>query len=138
MADSSKGAGRPKKKLSDLPQGWQSKMEELASEGASDVELRISALDGISDDLWYRFIEEEEEFSRTVKRCHGLCQVWWEKVGRTGAVGGDINPTTWIFNMKNRFNWRDKKDVLQNVSGTIDLIAPDEFESDEEWEQEHS
>lgn len=136
MSDS-KGIGRPKITLEDLPEGWESRMCELAMEGASDVEIRITALDGMSDDLWYRLIDEEPEFSRTVKRCKGLCQVWWEKAGRLGAVGGEINPTTWIFNMKNRFNWRDKKDIEQTVSGSIELVAPDEFESDEEWQQEH-
>jgi len=90
-----------------LDKDWAKSILKLAEEGASDVELRLK-LD-ISDDLWYRWIEEEPEFSRTIKKCKMLCQVWWERQGRkmtTGEAQG--NATTWIFNMKNRFKWTDR------------------------------
>lgn len=107
--------GRPKKQLDDLPKGWKEKMLSLASEGASHVEIQVEALGCISNDLWYRLIDEEPEFSETVKRCDKLCESWWAKLGRQGANGSaDINPTTWIFNMKNRFGWRDKQELSGN------------------------
>lgn len=137
MAENKK-RGRPKVMLSDLPKGWKESMLELASEGASELEIRITALDGICHETWERLINENKEFSETVKRCRGLCQVWWEKVGRNGAAGaGEINPTTWIFNMKNRFDWRDKRDVEQTHKGSVNLVAPDQYDSAEEWEQQN-
>lgn len=105
-------AGRPKKTLDDLPKDWKAKMIELAGEGASDVELKVTALGGISNDLWYRLIDEEPEFSETVKQCTLLCETWWARLGREGAASKtDINPTVWIFNMKNRFGWKDKQEL---------------------------
>ena len=117
--------GRPKKTLSDLPSDWREKMLELAATGASDVELRIDALGHISDDLWYRLIDEEPEFSRTVKKAHDLCEAWWVKAGRAGSVGKiNLNTGSWIFNMKNRFSWRDKHDYEHSGPGGKDLNPP--------------
>lgn len=108
--------GRPKKELSDLPGDWRERMVKLAAQGASDVELRVEALGGISNGLWYRLIEEEPEFADVVKQCSELCESWWMRLGREGAgakVG--INPTAWIFNMKNRFGWADKHEHAGNM-----------------------
>lgn len=104
-------AGRPKELVIDrLKEGWQTKFLEMGKEGCSDVEIRAEF--GISDDLWYRWIAEDEEFSRTYKLSKAACHAKWEEMGRKMAFGQvDGNPTTWIFNMKNRFNWRDKQDV---------------------------
>jgi len=101
-------AGRPKKTLECLPDGWQEKTLGLASEGASDVELR-GMLD-ISDDLWYRFIDEEPEFSRTVKKAHNRCEIWWVKNGRMSLREKEFNSTLWYMNMKNRFGWADRQE----------------------------
>lgn len=103
--------GRPKNQVDDrLKKGWQSRFLEMGKEGCSDVEIRSEF--GISDDLWYRWIEEDEEFSRTYKAAKAACHAKWEEMGRKMAFGqAEGNPTTWIFNMKNRFNWRDKQDV---------------------------
>lgn len=118
--------GRPKNQVSDrLKKGWQSRFLEMGKEGCSDVEIRSEF--GISDDLWYRWIEEDEEFSRTYKAAKAACHAKWEEMGRKMAFGqAEGNPTTWIFNMKNRFNWRDKQDVEH--SGQVDLST----KSDEE------
>lgn len=108
-----------------LDKDWQKNILALAKEGASDVELRLEL--NISDDLWYRWIDEEPEFSRTIKKARMLCQVWWEQQGRkmvTGEVQGNV--TSWIFNMKNRFGWTDR--VQQdNIStdGSIQLSWED-------------
>jgi len=107
--------------LSDLPDNWQKTMTELASGGASDVEIRV-ALGCISDDLWYRFIKEEPEFSRTVSQCKLLCQAWWEKKGRFHLVtekGETFNNGVYALHMKNRFGWRDKQEVESKVDNKI-------------------
>jgi len=108
--------GRPKIMLSYLPENWKSKMITLAEQGASDVELRVTALDGICHETWIRLIAEEYEFSETVKRCGDKCRVWWEANGRCNLKDKDFNPTLWYMNMKNRFGWADKKEIKQEVS----------------------
>jgi hypothetical protein len=68
-------------------------------------------LGGISDDLWYRLIAEDEEFSRTIKKCKAACQQWWERKGRMHLENPKFNATLWYMNMKNRFGWKDKSEV---------------------------
>jgi hypothetical protein len=116
-------AGRPKKTLEDLPEGWREDMKRLASEGASDIEIRV-ALGCISDDLWYRFIEEEPEFSRAVQECRLLCQTWWEKTGRLHLVtekGESFNNGVYALHMKNRFGWREKQEVENKGGLTLNM-----------------
>lgn len=111
-------AGRPKTELTDLPEGWAALIYEVANNGGSQLECR-SAL-GISNDLWYRLKSEEPEFSEAVKRAEEACQVWWEQLGRNMSMGAidKGNATTWIFNMKNRFGWKDKLDIDQKTDLT--------------------
>ena len=111
--------GRPKVKLSDLPSGWSDNMIVLYSEGCSDVEVRVNALDCISEDLWYRLIAEEVEFSVTVKKGKLLSESWWERNGRVSLKDKDFNPTLWYMNMKNRFKWSDKQEITGADGGAI-------------------
>ena len=119
-------AGRPKDEVIDrLKEGWQTRFIEMGKEGCSDVEIRAEF--GISSDLWWRWIEEDEEFSATAKAAKSACHAKWEQMGRKMAFGEvEGNPTTWIFNMKNRFNWRDKQDVEH--SGQVDMSAKSDAE----------
>lgn len=104
--------GRPKKDLSELPKDWKERIIELGEEGGSDVEMR--ALLRISRDLWYRWLEEEPEFSETIKEAHELCEAFWTAHGRRMATGAaEGMPAVYIFNMKNRFKWRDKPEEEQ-------------------------
>ena len=113
--------GRPKKTIADLPKGWQKKMLEAANEGKSELSIRVSVLGNIAHDTWERLIAEEPEFSETVKHCRGLIQNWWEELGRQGATTEvPVNPTMWIFNMKNRFDWCDKTDI--GVTNRTELL----------------
>lgn len=103
--------GRPKKDLSELPDDWKEQVLALGAEGGSDVEMRV--LLRISTDLWYRWLDEEPEFSETIKEARELCECWWTSHGRrmsSGAAEG--MPAVYIFNMKNRFKWRDKPEEI--------------------------
>lgn len=127
-----KGKGRPKITTDNFQDGWQEKMISLAKEGASDVELRAEVLDCICHETWSRLIDEDSDFSETVKRCKLLSVAWWEKSGRLGAVGvNKINPTVWIFNMKNRAGWADKQEIDQTISGGV--IRTGEMPTIEDW-----
>lgn len=143
--------GRPKKTFEDakkkMPKDWDHQIISLYSKGGSDVEIRgllIDWLGSASFDLWERWLNEEPEFSQTIKRGRIKSQVWWESLGRTQLVqesGKDattrFDTTLWYMNMKNRFKWTDRQD---NTSGdkpmtsekiTVEILnSRDETQSD--------
>ena len=45
-----------------------------------------------------------------------MSRMYWEDRGLKGMNGHILgfNATVWIFNMKNRFGWRDKQDITSN------------------------
>ena len=113
--------GRPKAKL-DLKRGWKEAVLSEYEDGASDVEVRVLLKQfrkkaSLSNDLWGRWMSEESEFSETIKQGREASERWWLRLGRgmsAGKVAG--NSTTWIFNMKNRFSWADKREVENIIS----------------------
>lgn len=98
--------GRPRTTVDDLPDNWQDLMRNCGQEGGSAVEARC--LLGISTTAWSTLLEDSDEFRKTEKERKALCEVWWERQGRRMATGDPGNATVWIFNMKNRFGWRDQ------------------------------
>lgn len=121
-------AGRPQVEPIDrLKEGWQTKILEMGKQGCSDVEIRAEF--GISGDLWYRWMQEDEEFSSTAKQAKALCNAKWEQMGRKMAFGEvEGNPTTWIFNMKNRFGWKDKQELEHAGSINHTNLTDEEIE----------
>ena len=119
-----KKIGRPKKKL-DLPEGWQQEVLERYAQGESDVGIRAYFIESgygyISEDLWYRWLKEEPEFSKTIEEGHTLERRWWETTGRLLALKGGGNGQVWGLNMRNRFGFRDeaKVEVLVNPLDAI-------------------
>lgn len=75
---------------------------------------------GVCKDTLYEWAKVHSEFSDAKKRGESGSRLYWEKLGRDGlhnetikdgdgmTVTRSINATIWIFNMKNRFKWRDK------------------------------
>lgn len=74
----------------------------------------------VNRDTLYAWEKAHPEFSDAKKSGSAKCQLYWEKVGRDGlyheviktddgtTVNRSINSAIWIFNMKNRFKWRDR------------------------------
>lgn len=104
-----KPMGRPRTTVNDLPADWKQIIMDCGQEGGSAVEMRC--LLGIGQTAWETLLKDSSEFQLTVKAAQDLCAVWWERRGRDMATGKDGNATVWIFNMKNRFGWRDKQEV---------------------------
>lgn len=77
----------------------------------------------LSKETLYRWFEEYPEFSNAKKEAMTKCRAFWEKIGIDSATGKNTksNSTTWIFNMKNRFGWKDKAEIDNNHSGSLDL-----------------
>ena len=91
------------------------KIPNMMSKGESIAE--VCAKLGICKTTFYKCKERYSEFADSVKKGETLSEAWWAKLGRGGAAGQvDINATTWIFNMKNRFNWTDKTEMKADVS----------------------
>jgi len=112
-------AGRPKEDLSSLPNGWYNEVLKLYSEGASDVEVKALIYEWrgrFSNTLWDRWLEEEPEFSETIKIGRMLSEAWWTKNGRTNLKNKEFNYTGWYMNMKNRFGWSDKQETKNDVT----------------------
>lgn len=112
--------GRPRTKIDDLPSSWRSDVLAIAAEGASDVEIRHKV--GIGKSAWATLLEDSEEFRETISEARELCAIWWEENGRKLAVNGGGNSAIWIFNMKNRFGWRDKKEEEEKKDDMGDII----------------
>ena len=92
---------------------------ELMREGASQDEV-IGHLD-ISRETFYRWKEENKDFSDSIKRGVRLSQAWWEREGRTSLRDSKFNYTGWYMNMKNRFKWADKQEV--KAQGDITVLV---------------
>lgn len=109
MSEEKRLTGRPRTTIASLPDDWKQRMLAQAAEGASAVEIRHAI--GIGRSAWETLLEDSDEFRAAEKDAKELCEVWWERSGRNLAVGGGGNSAIWIFNMKNRFGWRDKQET---------------------------
>jgi len=122
--------GRPKEEL-DLSDGWQNTILELYRNGASDVEVKsfiYTERGSFSNDLWDRWLEEESQFSETIKMGRLLSESWWSKEGRSNLRTKDFNYVGWYMNMKNRFGWKDRQEIKHEgtVSGFLSFDPLDD------------
>lgn len=99
---------------------------------------------GVSTRTVYDWLEHFPEFSHAKDIALNRSRVFWEKLGvdhiinksdseSFGGGGGtsksrSLNASIWIFNMKNRFGWRDRFDV-QVEAGVSLLDAMDDARS---------
>lgn len=84
---------------------------ELGKTGASKAEMAFDL--GVAYSTFDLWTQTHPEFSEAVKSAVEFSKGWWEKQGRIATFGGvdGYNPTSYIFQMKNRFrdDWRDVK-----------------------------
>lgn len=71
----------------------------------------------------YTWCENFPEFLDAKRRGESLGQKLWETIGRAGASGKlmNFNSTAWVFNMKNRYRWRNEVQIEH--SGSIDSVS---------------
>ncbi len=77
--------------------------------------------------------EKIPEFLDAKRVAFAHCQIWWEDHGRTGLyslgkAGPNINATVWIFNMKNRFNWVDRREVTSTIDAKVETKSSEQKE----------
>lgn len=100
-------------KTKHFPEDWYNEILYEYKKGASDVEIKamISGWRGkFSNNLWERWMKDEDEFKELIKMGKLFSHAWWLKNGRTNLKDKDFNYTGWYMNMKNRFGWKDKHD----------------------------
>jgi transposase len=82
----------------------------------------------ITKETFFQWVKQYPEFSDSYKKGQELSEAWWVRTGRLGSIGHikNLQPATWIFNMKNRFGWKDRQDV--QLSGDISVadMPPEE------------
>jgi transposase len=72
----------------------------------------FGAVVDVCEDTLYEWRKVHPEFSEAYKRGLAHSRNFWEELGLIGTTEGkNFNATTWIFNMKNRFKWKDRHDV---------------------------
>ena len=104
----------------------------------------ISAHLGITINVFHKWMNKGE-FRMAVEEGKKYSQLWWETQG-IRAVQGEIkgfNSAVWIFNMKNRFGWRDKQEITGDEDKPISVrvvkfsnMQPEEKVVSAEWKKE--
>ena len=82
----------------------------------------FAGLIGCSKDALYAMADRNPEFSDAKREAFELSRFFWERLAVENAVEYNIpgegsrklNTAAWVFNMKNRFGWRDQVD--QNIT----------------------
>lgn len=142
MTEKKRPVGRPRTTLNDLPNDWEQRMLDVGEQGGSMLEARHAL--GIAMSAWETLLEDYEEFREAERMRNELCEIWWESAGRKLVDGrfSKGSAATWIFNMKNRFGWRDKIETDHTSSDgsmtpaptVIEIVAPD---NEDEEKTEH-
>lgn len=89
---------------------------EYLKEGASIEELGLELDCGYS--TIYQWMNEHPEFAEAIKKGREYSKGWWMKNGRNQMHSDTFNSTLWYMNMKNRWDWADKKEVNNTVTVT--------------------
>lgn len=82
---------------------------------------------GVTRKTLYNWEKSHKDWRDAKEKAFELCQLFWEQVGVMGTLGAvirnnkgelidysKVNSTMWIFNMKNRFNWKDRMDMTSD------------------------
>ena len=76
------------------------------------------------------WVQSRDDFFEARERGYIASQKFWEELGINGASGRikEFNVTCWIFNMKNRFGWRDRQDIYTSQKAEV-VITPENYEA---------
>ena len=104
-ARSGKGKAKPKKmgRPSLYRPEYCDKLIDWAKQGLGYESF--ASVPGVSIQTLYDWEKAHPEFLEAKKKAQAHLMAWWERAG----IKGEIPTGTWIFNMKNRFGWRDRQ-----------------------------
>jgi hypothetical protein len=75
----------------------------------------------VSKETLYNWMEEYPDFKAAVAVGREKCRIWWEEAGHQGIFTGkdtSFSAATWIFNMRNRFGWRNEDKTEASAGDT--------------------
>lgn len=104
-------------------------LPEMFSEGQDVAE--VTAKLGITHETFKKWVREKPEFADAYAKGKALSKAWWLTLGRESAKGNvDAPPSYWVFNMKNKFGWRDNPPEEQRDAApvTINIVAPKDLD----------
>lgn len=105
--------GRPTKYLKEYDEKLIEHMD-----GGLSYESFAGAI-GVSKQTIYDWEKKHKTFLDAKSLGRAKSQLFWEKKGIDGLFTNDkisFNASTWIFNMKNRFLWRDKPEEKEEIN----------------------
>jgi hypothetical protein len=84
----------------------------------------------VSKETIYDWERAHAEFLDSKRIAFTKCQEFWEKLGideilNTSEYQGgskSLNSAVWVFNMKNRFNWKDKTEHTGENGGALQIV----------------
>lgn len=96
----------------------------------------------VHKDTLYEWEKVHPLFSDAKKTAVIKCQLFWEKKGHQGLypqmISGEkgpillpMNSSVWIFNMKNRFGWKDRPEEKQVTVKGFKFVQEEDDEEDE-------
>jgi transposase len=95
----------------------------------------FAAVVGVHRDTLYEWEKVHPEFAEAKKLAFDQCLLTWEKIGIGNIINKEsrsLNASIWIFNMKNRFKWRDKQadetDVVVNNNNNFSNTPDNELD----------
>lgn len=102
--------GRPSKYQDDFPE----KLYEHMKGGLSFESF--GGVVGVSETALHKWKNKNSpffhrKFLQSYKKGVTASMLHWEKLGHDMVLAGQGSATAWIFNMKNRFKWRDKTET---------------------------
>lgn len=81
---------------------------------------------GVCKQTLFTWVKEHPDFAFAKALGEPRAQLWWEREGQKGLWiekgGPTFNTTAWIFNMKNRFAWKDRVENTQKIQVTAEDI----------------
>lgn len=109
--------GRPRTTMADLPPNWEQIMRDEAQVGHGVTAFMVKL--GLTRKAFSTLLEDHEQFRDTYEICLLLSQYWWETTGKELSDGSRRygNAQAWTFNMKNRFDWKDRNEILGHPGG---------------------
>ena len=94
---------------------WKDKAIDMASEGASVVE--ICAEIGMAKRTYYSRQKIDEEWAEFCDHLSLLMEAWWNKTGRINLNDKTFQVALFKLHMQNRFQWGDRLDVDVTTDG---------------------
>jgi hypothetical protein len=113
--------GRPKITIDEFPKDWKEHLLRMGAEGMLDMDIK--AYLNISNDTFYRLLNEEPQFLEIVSQVRQLSHVWWINISRNSFANGtskQVNSQLYSLILRNRF-----KDEW-NAENKIDITTQGE------------